>query len=181
MWAADLALHLDHGRRGPWLRGCRTLPVTRACGTAYFTYVQSIRHQVASPCTAANIRTITRSTVTYILKLPCQPVVGKVAAWLLLGSGVLGFVAAETFLTADAYFAFGAFASRWWLALWLAFLIVAQGWLTGTWAIRAVSAFRNHAGTASFGRLAALCFGIGLLEVTLAPFIFALTMILLAP
>ena len=90
-------------------------------------------------------------------------------------------MAAETFLIADAYFAFGAFASRWWLALWLAVLIVAQAWLTGMWAIRAIIAFRRPDDRAGFAKLAALCFGIGLGEVALAPFIFGLTMILLAP
>jgi hypothetical protein len=110
-----------------------------------------------------------------------RQLLGKYAAWCLLGSGGLGFLFAEIVLAKPAYVAFAEFTSRWWLALSLLICIIALAGVTGKASQRAIMAFRNRASVGRFIGLSAITFGLGLVEIVVAIAIFIAAILLSAP
>ncbi len=103
-----------------------------------------------------------------------------VAGWILLIGGVFCLLIAELFLVQSAYYSFGEFAARWWLAFSLLVPTVSMAATTGVVTIQAFTAFRARTTGSSFLKHSAVCFGIGVIELISAVVIAVISIIALA-
>jgi hypothetical protein len=101
------------------------------------------------------------------------------ASWAIFACGMACFFFAEAWLVEVAYFAFGEFALRWWLGLSLMIPIFAIAALTGLAAVRYVRGYSRKCRDRQLLKLAAICLGLGIVEIVVSVAIAIVALILL--
>lgn len=104
---------------------------------------------------------------------------GAVGGWVMVGGGILCCLFAEIWLVESSYYAFGE-ASRRWLGIALLIPIAAAAVLTSVAVVRALRGRRAHSGGLSFVRLAALCLGVGFVEIVVSVLVAVVVLVVLA-